>query len=250
MIKILVMRTTFGFLIIAIIASLSFTSCVKDLVCKDGEGGIETRTFDLDPFQGIILEESAYVTIKQSDTQKVTVTGHQNILDRLKQDVEGSIWEIDLGRGCFDDYELKIDIEIPDLKRILLSGSGDIIVDDFDEQGDLDILISGSGYIKLGSFSGTEEVNVSIPGSGEVYASSDFPDLKDLDLNIPGSGEFQGYNMVTDNCDVTISGSGDVYVYVTEYLKVLITGSGDVHYRGDPDIDVTITGSGDVINDN
>ena len=150
------MKKNFGLLVIAIVTSIAFTSCIKDLVCKDGDGGIETRTLDLAPIQGIYLEEFAYLTIKQADIQKITVTGHRNILDRLSEDVEGTIWEIDLGKGCFRDYELKIDIEIPDLKRILLSGSGDIIIDDFEDQGEVDLLITGSGYIKLGSFTGTE----------------------------------------------------------------------------------------------
>lgn len=243
------MKKTIGLLLLVVL-SVSFSSCIRDLVCLEGKGGVETRELELAPIQGILLEESAYVTITQADTQKITVTGDRNILDHLYTDVEGEIWRIDLGKNCFRDYTLDIEIQLPNIDQIAISGSGDIIVDDFKDQGDLDLLIAGSGYIKLGEFTGTNEVNASIPGSGEIFLSRDFPDLTDLDLTIPGSGEFRAFSAITNNCDVNISGSGDVYVHVLDYLKVLITGSGNVNYKGDPNIDATITGSGQIIDDN
>lgn len=63
--------------------SLVFSSCSDDGICTKGEGRIVTETFELDDFSAIDLAESADVTITQGDIQKVTVTGHTNILDLL-----------------------------------------------------------------------------------------------------------------------------------------------------------------------
>jgi hypothetical protein len=41
-------------------------------------------------------------------------------------------------------------------------------------------------------------------------------------------------DLVTNKCDVRISGSGDVEINVTDELDASISGSGSVLYKGDP----------------
>lgn len=240
----------FPLLLLLLAGMIGSTGCVRELLCIDGHGPVETRTLSLPTITGISLEEAARVSIHQGDVQQVTVRGHQNILDRLRERVDNGLWEIELGNACFYDLDLQIDITVKDLRKVILAGSGDIIIDDFKDQGNLDLLISGSGYIRLGEFTGTEKLDVIISGSGDVNANADFPDLEELDITISGSGDFEGYLLETARCDATITGSGDIYTRVADHLNVIISGSGDVHYKGFPTIDVTITGSGRVINEN
>lgn len=237
-------------LVLLMLGALGLTGCVRELLCIEGHGPRETRTLNLPTITGVSLEESARVVIHQGDVQQVTVTGHQNILDRLRERVDDGIWEIDLGKGCFYDLDLQIEITVKDLNKIFLSGSGDIVVHDFKDQGNLDVLVSGSGFIRMNEFTGTTDLDVIISGSGDIYANADFPDLEQLDVTISGSGKFEGYMLETSHCDATISGSGDVYTRVRDHLSAIISGSGDVHYKGFPEVDVTITGSGRVINEN
>jgi hypothetical protein len=65
-----------------------------------------------------------------------------------------------------------------------------------------------------------------------------------------GSGLIYARDLVTQNADVKISGSGDVYVFVVKELGVKITGSGDLFYRGSPTIYSDITGTGEIYNGN
>lgn len=41
-------------------------------------------------------------------------------------------------------------------------------------------------------------------------------------------------DLVTEKCEVRISGSGDVEVNVQEELTSKISGSGDIRYKGEP----------------
>lgn len=244
------MKSNFLKVLIIGVTSITMTSCVKELICVNGRGPVESRTIDLPVITGVSLGESARVVIRQGNTQEIKVTAHRNILDRLQEEVFDGVWDIDLGRDCFHDLDLNIEITMQDLRKVNLAGSGDILIHDFSDQSYLDIILSGSGYIRLDSFEGATEVDAVISGSGDIYFGGPFPDLRELDITISGSGTIKAYPAVTELADVTISGSGDAYVYVTDHLKAVITGSGDVHYKGSPGVDATITGTGRVINEN
>lgn len=230
--------------------TLLFSSCFRDVFCVEGKGELITEEFVLDDFIGIDLEESGNVTIIQGEEQKVVVTAHENILDRLKTRVEGGIWDINLGRQCFDQLQLDIEITVPVIEEVHISGSGNITVGDFTQSEDLELSILGSGDIDLGRFTGVRNLEVKISGSGEINANEEFPNIEKVDFNISGSGLFDGYDLVTKELDARISGSGDIYTTVTEKITIRISGSGDLHYKGNPLIDANITGSGQIIDEN
>ncbi len=229
-------------------ASISLTSC--DKACLKGSGSTNTQTLTIASFSGVELGGAFDVNVSQGATQEVTVTGHQNIIDKLEIEVNSGLCEIKLEDGCYKDYDMTFNITVPDIEKVYLSGSGTININDFIDQNDLDVRISGSGDIYLNAFDGCENLTLTVSGSGEMFANADFVDLTDLDININGSGTYDGYAIETNDCDINISGSGQCKVTVQDNLSVTISGSGDVYYRGNPTITSNISGSGDIINGN
>lgn len=230
--------------------ALISTSCLREVFCENGKGPMLIETFVINTFTGIELQEAATVNIKQGPIQEVVVTGQENILDLLQTEVNGGIWEIDLGRNCFNDLQLTIDITVPVVDELHVSGSGDMIVGDFTNMGNLDLSLTGSGTLELGAFTGTQDIDAKISGSGEILARKAFSDLVKLSIELTGAGNFDGFKLNTKNLDARITGLGDLFVTVEEYVNIRITGSGDLHYKGNPLIDATITGSGKIINEN
>lgn len=233
-----------------LISTLLLFSCQKNFLVIEGEGGIETEVLHLNDFDGIIVNDAINVVIKQDSVQYVEVVGHENIIDRLKTNVVGGTWKVDLQRGIYTNYQLTVYIYVPEINYIGISGSGDVEVDDFYNQQYLDVDISGSGRVELNEFHGCERFDATISGSGEIIVRDMFYGLERTDIRISGSGTFDAFPMETEECDIDISGSGDCYVNVEDYLDVHISGSGDVYYIGYPDIHTNISGSGSVINDN
>lgn len=229
---------------------LMFSSCVKESLCIRGTGAEITKTLDIPDFHSIDLREAGDIIISQGLVQQVKVTGNANIIKRVEKEVFNGLWVIDLGKGCFDYNNLHFEITIPDISEIALSGSGDIEVQDFQNQPDLSLIVSGSGQINLGQVTGLENAKIKISGSGSIEADASYPTLQDLDISISGSGDFEGFKMKTQDCDIQISGSGSCEVNVEEELDVRITGSGEVFYRGFPNIVQHITGSGRLVNVN
>lgn len=81
-------------------------------------------------------------------------------------------------------------------------------------------------------------------GSGKIIASGT---AKRIRTTISGSGEVRAADLEVEECEVRISGSGDVEVNVKQALDATISGSGSVSYRGNPNqVNSHSSGSGKV----
>lgn len=215
-----------------------------------GEGAIVTSTLTLSNFTGIDLSFANNVTISQGATQKVEATGHANIISRIKTTVANNFWEINLEDGCYQDYELSINITIPSLDKIHLSGSGDIVVNDFINQSDLEAKLNGSGQITVNGFEGTENFAVELSGSGDINGNKNISTLKKVNVTLTGSGNYNGFSIDGKDATVVLSGSGNCALTASSTLNATLSGSGNISYKGTPTITQSITGSGKLVNAN
>jgi hypothetical protein len=236
------------FTALAILTSMS--SCRKDDGCTKGSGTITSEILYSPEFTGVKASGSFDIVIQQGEEHKIEAIGHPNIIDRIQTDVSGDLLTIDLESGCFRDFELAMHITLPSIDRLLLDGSGNINVLAMENDSDLEIDLRGSGDITLYEMELTQNLFVRIDGSGEVKTYAAFPDLINLEIDIEGSGDYRGFDTESENCTVSINGSGDVRTHANSTLDVEINGSGNVHYRGAPAITVDISGSGDLIDAN
>jgi hypothetical protein len=213
--------------------------------CVRGNGDLHSEEFYLPQFTGVKLDGIGEVIIRRGDDQRVIVETDRNLLDYIDTDVHNGLWTIDFERCVRRVTRLTVYITLPEVDRVIVSGSGSIVGEDLFFGDELEATLSGSGSIEF-EFEGNK-VDASIPGSGyiDLFGTTDF-----MDVYVSGSGDVRAFDMISQECDVFISGSGDVRVYVEEFLKVRISGSGDVLYKGHPDLDIDITGSGAVIDRN
>ena len=231
------------------------SSCNKDddmtTDCINGEGTITTTTLSVADFTGIDLAFSSNVTINQGSPQKVEATGHPNIIEKITTDVSNNIWVIGLEDGCFEDYELSVEITVPNINSLELSGSGNLLVNDFSNQNaPLSLALSGSGNLTLNEFEGITDMNTTLNGSGDIITNNDITSLETLNLTISGSGKYSGFEINSNDCTVNSSGSGNAEIMVQNTLNVTISGSGNVSYKGMPTITQDISGSGSLIDAN
>ena len=228
--------------------ALLFTSCSDDSYV--GEGPIVTEVIVLNDFSAIENMGTNNVEIVKGSVQKVEVTGHANIIDRLKREVGGNTWRIELQEGSYKNADLSVHITVPEMNRAILEGSGMIVLNDFSSQEQVALGIYGSGDIEVHGNDGCKNLNVVIEGSGNVFALEEFPDIENTNLRIIGSGSIIAYPLKATNSSVDIVGSGICKVNVETDLKVRVEGSGTVYYKGNPTIDSSVSGSGKVIDAN
>ena len=236
-------------ILFSILIALFLVSCDDDDTYT-GEGPIVTEELNLEDFSGIEAIGSMDVIISEGAEQKVEVTGHANIIDRLETAVSNGIWKVKLKDGSYKNSDLTFNIVIPTLNRASIEGSGDISINDFTSVDDVYLGIIGSGNIQLDENDGCENLVVEIEGSGHVNAKEEFEDIESLDIEIIGSGSFDGFPVEADKVAVNIVGSADCAITANVGLKVTIDGSGIVSYKGNPTIESNISGSGKIINAN
>ena len=213
--------------------------------CVNGKGDRVTQVLDIPDFTGIALATQAKVYIEQGATQKVEVTAQENIIELIKLDVQGGVWEIEFDHCAYDFSTVEIYITVPDLDKVTNSSSGDIYGEGQFDVNSIDLVNTGSGDIEMDIKS--ISIDATISGSGDMVMDGE---TQNLDVVVSGSGDFEGFGLDSQNADLTISGSGDIECTVTGQMDVTISGSGDVFYKGNPSIDVSITGSGKLIDAN
>ena len=189
-----------------------FMSCNHDGSCIRGIGPSVTETINLANFSGIDLSLDARVIISEGSSQEVQITGEKNIIDLLDRDISGGIWKINIPGTCHRDYDLTINITIPELTEVTVTGSGDVRINDFSSPTDLRFEISGSSKIVMNQFIIDKEFDVNITGSGVVECNAEVSGVDELDIRISGSGEFSGFEVLSDVCNVHVSGAGDCMI--------------------------------------
>jgi hypothetical protein len=238
------MKTRVRNYVLAILAAFPFLL----VSCEDGfffgivgEGEIVQATLDVAEFDGFVSTIAADVYVSQGDDFEVVMEAQENIIDNMDLDwVKNGTWTIKYFHWVKHSKPVKIYITVPELRKVSLSGSGEIKGETpFAINGKLEIKISGSGRIDIDAEA--DEMDVNISGSGDIYLAG-YTDF--LDCTISGSGGIFAYDLIAKTADVHISGSGDTRVSVEDYLEATISGSGSVFYTGTPAIDSHISGSG------
>jgi len=207
-----------------ILLLFSFTclvqSCTKSIV---GEGPVQTENRQVANFTKVKINGSAEVEIIQSNTQKVSITGYGNLLAIYESQVNNG--ELSLGyksRYNIKNDNIKIRIEVADIRSVYLNGSGDIIITNFMLGVELASTINGSGRVRVQNSSFTK-----------------------MAYHINGSGSMYGAGIAAQQVEVSIHGSGHIELNCSQHLKVNIQGSGTVDYYGNPaTTDISIHGSG------
>ena len=200
--------------------AVSFAGCGSSDPCVGGAGPIVSQTLDLSTLTGFDFQVGGEVTAVPGATQRVVVHSQQNVIDLLNRDVLNGIWDIGFTQCVRNIGELRVEITLPELNSVELSGGGTI--DAETQARTIDTILSGAGVVTLSGEATSQEVTLS------------------------GSGTVEAFDLTTEETTVLLSGQGAVNVTASAQLNVDLTGSGVVSYRGDPELDVRITGAGRV----
>jgi hypothetical protein len=229
-----------------LISAFILNSCELLSPCLEGTGNITTEERSVASFTSIVSSSDFDVAIRYSTTLSVTVEADENLQQYIRVYVENGDLKLETEQGrCLQSQErILVTVNCTYVESVVLSGSGDIDMSDFTvDYFNLDL--TGSGDFSGSNIIVTKDVELSLSGSGDVSIDGK---ATNASYRLSGSGDIRANSMKVTNCDVVLSGSGNIYTYVLEYLKVVLSGSGDVYLYGDPaDIDQRITGSGKIV---
>ncbi len=207
---------------------------------------------DVSGFDGISSGGSFKVHVSFGTKESLRIEASEEAIREIETVVEngtlnlrfkkrGGNWLSNLGR----DYNFgRIDIYVTaiKLKRLSVSGSGDMDVAGTVKADKLSTDVSGSGSLTVAVAANNYSAGIS--GSGEMNVTGS---AESAMIKVSGSGSFRGKDLKTNSSSVGVSGSGNVYVTVNNALNASVSGSGSVRYGGNAtNVNTSKSGSGRV----
>ncbi len=212
--------------------------------CQGQSVAKETR--DVRNFTKVSFGVAGNLYINLGPEYRVVMEGNRRTLDEIKTEVSGGrlIIRRDNWRFSTNDERVTINITMPEIEGLSVSGSGKAEIVDFVKSDDLNLSVSGSGKLLTRKIE-IDDLNCGISGSGDIILSESGT-VDRATISISGSGGFQGEPVEIDHLKVSVSGSGNCYCKVGDSLDASISGSGNVTYLGNPRLNARVSGSGRV----
>jgi hypothetical protein len=194
-------------------------------------------------FNSIANAGSFDVHVKITGTESLKITADASIIDEIETVVNGGTLEIRFKhQNQQHHYSGRVDVYVTakSLYALTCSGSGALSVDGTIKGREVEVTLSGSGSISSGI--GSDELETTISGSGKVSLTGSAAKTK---VTMSGSGQLRAADLKTDVADISIAGSGNIWLNVNKSISGSIIGSGDVTYTGTATISgVNTIGSG------
>jgi len=211
-----------------------------------GFSDVKKETRNVENFNEIALALPANLYLTQGSKTEVIIEADEDILEKIETEVRGSA--LTIGFEKWYNYrgtgKINVYITVQDIRKLVLSGSGDIIAKSPIKSEQMGFIILGSGEIIIDDLY-AHEVTAVISGSGDIRISGNTK-AKEINTTLTGSGSLEAGNLEFKNADLVITGSGSIRAIVTGKLEANITGSGKIYYKGKPLVDANITGSGKI----
>ena len=237
------MRTA---ILIGIAAATAASAGCSQGRAEDG-GPTVQKGYQVGNFNEVEVGGPFDVDIRTGENPGVTISGNQELIDRLKVEVRGNrlVIEPERRNGWFSWNRSRgtgsIAITVPMIRAATLAGAGDMTVnavrgDSFEGQ------IAGSGDFRVDTVEvGT--LKLGIAGSGDAHARSGR--ARSAEYNIAGSGGVDAQGISTEDVSISIAGAGDIRANASRSADVSIMGSGDVDVTGGAKCTVSKMGSGE-----
>jgi Putative auto-transporter adhesin, head GIN domain len=216
-------------LVLALIAVLVLAAVVVALLARGGASGsgvrgsgvAATQSRVLAKFSSLDLAGSNNVTVVAGRRQSVVVHADSNLMRYVTTRVVGGTLAIGTTGSFTTRSPMSVEVSVPSLAAVTLSGSGKISVAGVD----------------------SPRLTVALPGSGALYVGGT---VTHLNVTLGGSGLAHLDSLVARHVHAVVAGSGLIRVTATATLNAAVTGSGAIIYNGNPQVTSSVTGSGAV----
>ena len=208
--------------------------------------GQSKETRNVSGFTKVSFGVSGDLFIKIGPEFKLVIEGDKDVLEEIETVVSGDRLNIkkDNWGMNFNNERVTINLTMPEIEGLGVSGSGKAQIMDPVEADNLNLSVSGSGKLITSDLS-VDDFSCGISGSGDIILGSG-GSIDNGEISISGSGGFSGEGIEIDHLEISISGSGDCRCRAGDSLEARVSGSGNVTYIGNPKVDARVSGSGHV----
>lgn len=216
---------------VAVIALLGVVAGGCGLLGEAGSGVLVTRRIQVPAgIERVEIGDAFRSTIRVGTAAPSgEITIDDNLLDRLRVEVDGDTIKIDLD-GRVRDATLRADIGLVGLRSLDVSGASQVRVEG-QVTDDLTINASGASEIEIGSVE-LDELFLDASGASQVSIEGTAGHLR---ADASGASRIALFGVEADEAEVDVSGASEAELTVLGRLEARASGASSVRYRGDPD---------------
>ena len=201
-----------------------------------------TQRHDLEEFRNVQVEGNFNIRLEKSGSPAVTVTTDENLHDFITVENEGNTLWLSSNKNLISREGVNVVIYYQELRSVDVGGAAVLNSDEVVAGDYLRISMSGAGAVQLEL--GLKALDLEISGAGAVELRGK---TTELEIEMNGAGGLDAGDLVSDRCDISISGVGGASINVREKLVASVSGVGGISYRGNPsDVQTDVSGLGKI----
>jgi len=238
-------RLLLFFALVTIISS----SCRLNILRGKGNKTIDTRTVTAFSYIEISLPVDVAITVNKDAQPGLTIAGYENVLKHIETKVSHDTLEVELERGwlMIDGEDTKVQINMPEIKGLFLSGASKTGIEGNITGGSFTLDISGAAKVAIANLN-TSDFSSEISGAAEINIDSG--KVQRAEYGVSGAAKIHAYGLHCAEATVDISGAGSAQITTEQKLTTDISGAGSIHYKGHPQITQSVSGAGSVKDEN
>ena len=207
-------------------------------------GQVVTEELELQDFNAVEAYGPFEVDVKRADSYRTALIVDDNLRDRIEISKQGQTLRLQLRNVSLTGRPtLRVEVAMPDLRRLQLSGATRGTIGGFKSSSELDLNVSGASSLKGEVGTGRMRLDASGASRVELSGSAD-----ELTMSISGATHFnmQGFSAATAN--VQMSGASGGELTVSERLDADLSGASWLSYYGNPSLGRIQTSGGSGLN--
>lgn len=238
-------------ILLAVGAGVLASGAALAILDNDGDDGSRIArsepsemTYQLANFERISTTGPQEVEVTFGETFAVHAEGAIGQLEVVVEDGELVIRPRNGGDWDWGDFDsTKINVTMPRLTRVSLSGTGDIAIDQIKGERFSGVIAGGfDGNIRIGQLE-VDQAEFTINGLGDIEVAGT---ARSTNMTINGVGEIQAGDLRTQTAVIAVNGPGDVELAVEQEANVSVRGPGEVDIEGPARCTISTAGPGSV----
>lgn len=224
-------KSSYLLLFAVILMAASFSACdLTALAGVSGTGPVVPKEYNLSGFDAVEVSHAFNVIIEQGDSFQVTVKTHENLVQYLKVDVEGTTLHVGFeGIHSLSNSDSEVYVRMPKLRAVDLSGACDGELRGNWQSESFSVDLSGASELKGQITAGEVKLECSGASSLELAGSS-----KKTAIEGSGASKFRMDGFSTGDLNIELSGASHASATVNGRLDADLSGASSLHYGGNP----------------
>jgi hypothetical protein len=201
-------------------------------------------------FSKLRFKSFGKVVLKQGEACDLKIEGNQDLVDRIKVDIEDDTLVIRFDADAADwigsswvkgEGGLRYFVTAPEISGIEMAGAGDLQAESLKGES-LSLAHGGAGKMELHDVD-YQSLDASLGGLGEIRVAGVVQTQK---VDLSGAGSYEAVDLKSQDAEVVLSGAGAAKVWAEGTLNAILTGAGSIKYKGQPVLSQSKSGIGDI----